>query len=220
MDLILETNGIIVDQEQIMLIARKMANFTLGEADILRRAMSKKKYDILKKEEEKFIKGSINRGYTKEISKKVFDLILNFANYGFNRAHSVAYSIIAYKMAYLKAKYPKYFFANLLTSVIGSETKTREYITEARSYGIEILPPDIIKSNVYYTVEDNISFSEGSIYSIFSFFCFLLMYESILTAGPGLNNAIAANISSNVVGFNFLKKFLIPVDSNWNIPEV
>ena len=166
-DILSSTYGIIIYQEQIMQIASVMAGYSLGEADILRRAMSKKKYDILKKEEEKFIKGSINRGYTKEISKKVFDLILNFANYGFNRAHSVAYSIIAYKMAYLKAKYPKYFFANLLTSVIGSETKTREYITEARSYGIEILPPDIIKSNVYYTVEDNgIRFPLSNIKSI------------------------------------------------------
>ena len=147
------TYGIIIYQEQIMQIASTMAGYTLGEADILRRAMSKKKMDILKNEEERFINGAVNRGYTEEIAKKVFDLILNFANYGFNRAHSVAYSIIAYKMAYLKAKYPKYFFSNLLTSVIGSEVKTKEYINETRARGIKILLPDINKSYGYYTVE-------------------------------------------------------------------
>ena len=147
------TYGIIIYQEQIMQIASVMAGYSLGEADILRRAMSKKKMDILKNEEEKFINGSIQRGYTKDVAKKVFDLILNFANYGFNRAHSVAYSIIAYKMAYLKARYPKYFFSNLLTSVIGSEVKTKEYINEARSRGIKILLPDINKSYSYYSVE-------------------------------------------------------------------
>ena len=161
------TYGIIIYQEQIMQIANVMAGYSLGEADILRRAMSKKKMDILKNEEDKFICGAINRGYTKEIAKKVFDLILNFANYGFNRAHSVAYSIIAYKMAYLKAKYPKYFFSSLLSSVIGSEIKTKEYINEARSRGIKILLPDINKSYGYYSVEeDGIRFPISNIKNI------------------------------------------------------
>ena len=148
------TYGIIIYQEQIMQIASLMAGYTLGEADILRRAMSKKKLEVLQKEETKFIDGCLKRGYDYETSKKVFDLILNFANYGFNRAHSVAYSIIAYKMAYLKSKYPKYFFANLLTSVIGSEQKTKDYITEARRYNIEILLPDINLSESFYKVEE------------------------------------------------------------------
>ena len=161
------TYGIIIYQEQIMQIASLMAGYTLGEADILRRAMSKKKMDILKNEEDKFINGAVNRGYDKEIAKKVFDLILNFANYGFNRAHSVAYSIIAYKMAYLKAKYPKYFFSNLLTSVIGSEIKTKEYINEAKQREIKILLPDINKSYGYYTVEkDGIRFPLSNIKNI------------------------------------------------------
>lgn len=148
------TYGIIIYQEQIMQIASVMAGYSLGEADILRRAMSKKKMDVLKNEEVRFIEGALQKGYTKDISKKVFDLILNFANYGFNRAHSVAYSIIAYKMAYLKARYPKYFFSNLLTSVIGSEIKTKEYINEVRNKGIKILLPDINKSYGYYSVEE------------------------------------------------------------------
>lgn len=147
------TYGIIIYQEQIMQIARIMAGYTFGEADILRRAMSKKKYDVLKQEEEKFINGCKEKGYSYETSKKVYDLILNFANYGFNRSHSVAYSIIAYKMAYLKARYPKYFFSNLLTSVIGNESKTKDYINEVRQYNIKILPPDINLSESYYKVE-------------------------------------------------------------------
>ena len=147
------TYGIIIYQEQIMQIANVMAGFSFGEADILRRAMSKKKKDLLKSEEEKFIQGCINNGYTEEVSKNVYDLILNFANYGFNKSHSVAYSIIAYRMAYLKAKYPKYFFSNLLSSVIGSESKTKEYIDEARRLNIKILSPSITKSSNHYTVE-------------------------------------------------------------------
>jgi DNA polymerase-3 subunit alpha len=115
--------------------------------------MSKKKKEILKSEEEKFLQGCKNKGYSEETSKKVYDLILNFANYGFNKSHSVAYSIIAYRMAYLKAKYPKYFFSNLLSSVIGSESKTKEYIDEARRLNIKILNPNIMKSMNYYTVE-------------------------------------------------------------------
>ncbi|MBE6150902.1 MAG: DNA polymerase III subunit alpha [Firmicutes bacterium] len=147
------TYGIIIYQEQIMQIVSVMAGFSFGEADILRRAMSKKKKEILKSEEEKFLEGCKNKGYSEEISKKVYDLILNFANYGFNKSHSVAYSIIAYRMAYLKAKYPKYFFSNLLSSVIGSESKTKEYIDEARRLNIKILNPNINKSMNYYTVE-------------------------------------------------------------------
>jgi len=147
------TYGIIIYQEQIMQIASTLAGYTYAEADILRRAMSKKKYDVLKSEEEKFISQSIKRGYSKEISKQVYDLILNFANYGFNRSHSVAYSVIAFKMAYLKSRYPKYFYSNLLTSVMGSEIKTKEYILELKQKNIKILKPDINKSLNYYKVE-------------------------------------------------------------------
>lgn len=147
------TYGIIIYQEQIMQIANVLAGFSFGEADILRRAMSKKKKDLLQEEEEKFIAGCVKNGHDLETSKKIYDLILNFANYGFNKSHSVAYSIIAYRMAYLKAKYPKYFFSNLLSSVIGSETKTKEYIDEARRLNIKILPPNIKRSTSYYTVE-------------------------------------------------------------------
>ena len=147
------TYGIIIYQEQIMQIASTLAGFSFGEADILRRAMSKKKKDILVSEEQRFIEGCIKNGYSEKLAKEVYDLILNFANYGFNKSHSVAYSIIAYRMAYLKAKYPKYFFSNLMSSVIGSEVKTKQYLDEARKLNIRILLPSISKSTNYYTVE-------------------------------------------------------------------
>lgn len=148
------TYGIIVYQEQIMQIANIMAGYSLGEADVLRRAMSKKKEDVLISERNKFIQRSNNLGYTLEVGNKVYDLIVKFAAYGFNRAHSVAYSIISYKMAYLKANYPKYFMKSLLSMVIGSEIKTKEYIYEARLNNIDILKPDINLSDEYYKIEE------------------------------------------------------------------
>lgn len=149
------TYGILIYQEQIIQLANIYANYSLGEADILRRAMSKKKLELLKSEEEKFIAKSINNHHTRESAKHIFDQVLSFAGYGFNRSHSVAYSIIAYKMAYLKAHYKTIFFANLLTNAIGSETKTYEYIIEARSNKIEIEKPTINESDTRYIVKDN-----------------------------------------------------------------
>ena len=150
-DILKPTYGIIIYQEQIMKISTTMAGFSLGEADLLRRAMSKKKEDILKGEQSKFIEGSIKNGYSKEIALKVFNLILKFASYGFNRSHSVAYSIISYKMAYLKANYNKYFMKSLLDNVIGTSI-TKEYIYEARLNDLNILNPDINLSGNLYTV--------------------------------------------------------------------
>lgn len=155
-DILKETYGIIIYQEQIMLIAQKFAGYTLSEADILRRAMSKKKYDVLKNEEARFIEKSLKTGKSKEIARELFDLILAFAGYGFNKSHSVSYSIVAYKMAYLKYYFPKEFYANLLSSVIGSEEKTKEYLNEIKKLGIKILPPDINLSNdTRFTFKEN-----------------------------------------------------------------
>ena len=153
-DITKDTYGILIYQEQIMQVANIFAGYTLGEADILRRAMSKKKFDLLKNEEDKFIKRSIERGHDRALSKKIFDLILNFAGYGFNRSHSVAYSLIAYKMAYLKVRYKHEFYSNLLSNVIGSESKTYEYIIEAKSKDIDILKPDINISSKRYVVHN------------------------------------------------------------------
>lgn len=149
------TYGFLIYQEQIMQVANIYAGYSLGEADILRRAMSKKKVDLLKSEEEKFIEKSKKMGHSYEQAKKIFDLILNFAGYGFNKSHSVVYSIIAYKMAYLKYYYKTIFFANLLTNVIGSETKTNEYIMEAKANKIIIEKPTINNSGMKYLVKDN-----------------------------------------------------------------
>ena len=154
-DILKNTYGIIIYQEQIIQVANVFAGYSLGEADVLRRAMSKKKVDLLKNEEQKFIEKSLKNHRSLETAKKMFQLILNFAGYGFNRSHSVAYSLIAYKMAYLKVHYKNEFFANLLTNMIGSEIKTKEYIEEAKSKEIIIEKPDINKSTDKYIVSDN-----------------------------------------------------------------
>lgn len=149
------TYGFLIYQEQIMQVASSYAGYTLGEADILRRAMSKKKVDLLKSEEEKFIEKSMKMNHTYEQAKQLFDLILNFAGYGFNKSHSVVYSVIAYKMAYLKCHYKTVFFANLLSNVIGLEDKTSEYMMEAKAEKIEVEKPSINNSESYYVVRDD-----------------------------------------------------------------
>ena len=152
-DILKPTYGVIVYQEQIMQIASVMAGYTLAEADLLRKAMSKKKEEILLAEKEKFINNSIRLGHDKVKVEKVYNLILKFAEYGFNRAHSVAYSKIAFEMAYLKAHYYKYFMKNLLTMASGS-TKTKEYIYECKEAKLEILLPSVLTSGKDYQIED------------------------------------------------------------------
>lgn len=149
------TYGIMIYQEQIMMIANIMADYSLGEADVLRKAMSKKNKDLLLKEKEKFTKRSINKGYDKKIVDKIYGLMLKFAEYGFNKSHSVGYSIVAYKMAYLKAYYPEYFIVNLLSMEQGNATKTKQYIYEAKKYNINILSCDINKSKINYSIENH-----------------------------------------------------------------
>ncbi|MBS4173800.1 DNA polymerase III subunit alpha [Bacillus sp. FJAT-49736] len=148
-----KTYGVIVYQEQIMQIASIMAGFSLGEADLLRRAVSKKKKEVLDTERAHFVKGAIAKGYDSRTANELYDLIVRFANYGFNRSHAVAYSYIAYQLAYLKAHYPLYFMSALLTSAIGNEDKISQYIREARQMGIRILPPSINHSYYPFVVE-------------------------------------------------------------------
>lgn len=144
------TYGVIIYQEQIMQIASKFAGFSYGEADILRRAMSKKNRAVLENERQHFVDGANQNGYSEQLSKQIFDLILKFADYGFPRAHAVSYSKIAYTMAYLKVHYPNYFYANILTNSIGNDKKTELMVTEAKSMNLKILPPDINESHWYY----------------------------------------------------------------------
>ncbi len=147
------TYGILIYQEQIMQVAQKMAGFSLAKADLLRKAMSKKNASELTKLEQAFIKGCISNNYDESIAKEVYALIFKFANYGFNKSHSVAYAMISYQMAYLKANYPDLFFVALLNSVIGSEVKTFEYLQEARSHKVEILGPSVNSSSDKYFLD-------------------------------------------------------------------
>lgn len=153
------TYGIIIYQEQIMQIASILAGYTFAEADVLRRAMSKKKEEILIKEKDKFINGAIKRGYDEKVAQKIYDLIFKFADYGFNKSHSVAYAMISYRMAYLKAHYPKIFMKHLLSQVINSENKTKEYIYECKKYKIDVSLPDInLSTENYEVINDKIIF--------------------------------------------------------------
>ena len=137
------TYGTIVYQDQIMLIAWRFAGYSLGQADILRRAVSKKKKEILEAERINFVSSSVKKGYTKETAEEIYDYIVKFANYGFNKAHSVAYAVVAYETAYLKANYPEHYFSSLMSSIIGSDTMMSEYINEARKQNIKICSPNI-----------------------------------------------------------------------------
>ena len=153
-DILKDTYGIMIYQEQIMQVLVKMANYSFAEADNIRRAMSKKKLEVMEKEREVFITRASNNGYTKEKANEVYDLIIKFANYGFNKAHSVSYALIGYQMAYLKANYPVYFIANLLNMSIGSDIKTKEYIDEAKLKDIRVFKPNINISIDQYVIKD------------------------------------------------------------------
>ena len=161
-----ETYGIIVYQEQVMQIASKMAGYTLGEADILRRAMGKKKKKLMKQEREKFINGAVKLNYPKEKAEEVFDLIEKFAEYGFNKSHSAAYGVVSFWTAYLKAHYPIEFMTALLTTEEKPD-KVVAYISYCKSIGIKILPPDINKSEKDFTIEgENIRLGLGALKNI------------------------------------------------------
>ncbi len=147
------TYGVMIYQEQIMSTAQVMAGFSLGKADILRKAMSKKKMSELEGLRADFIQGCLKNGYDEKLAVDVYELILKFANYGFNKAHSVAYGLIAYQMAYLKANAPLEFFTSLLNSVIGSEVKTSQYIDECRRRNVQILAPSVNASFGSYVME-------------------------------------------------------------------
>ncbi len=144
-----ETYGIIIYQEQIMAILRVVAGYTLAEADLIRRAISKKKENIINEEKEKFINKSLKRGYKLDVVLKIYDLIVKFANYGFNKSHSVAYAYIAYQMAYLKFKYPEYFIIEMINGK--DSDKIRDSISFLKSKGFRIIKPDInLSKNGFY----------------------------------------------------------------------
>jgi DNA polymerase III subunit alpha len=159
-----ETYGIIVYQEQIMRIANVLAGFSIGEADLLRRAVSKKKREVLEEQREKFVRGAQKKGYDVHVANEVYELIVRFADYGFAKSHAVAYSMISYQLAYLKANFPVNFYAALMTNASGNQEKLVSILHEAKSKQIEILPPSIYKSGRYFKVEQNkIRFSLSAI---------------------------------------------------------
>lgn len=172
------TYGIIVYQEQIMRIASEFAGYSLALADLLRRAISKKDKETLDVERERFVSKCVDKKYPKEIGEEIYDLIVRFADYGFNRSHSVAYGLIAYQMAYLKANYFSHFIAILLSSVIGNEAQTKEYIREAKQKNIQILPPNInISTDIYIKKDEDIYMPIQSIKGIGKTLCQKILQE-------------------------------------------
>lgn len=145
------TYGIIVYQEQIMQLAQKLAGYTLSEADLMRRAMGKKKREEMAVHEEKFITGAVERGIKREKAEKIFSLMAQFSDYGFNRSHSVAYAYLAFQTAYLKAHYPEHFYAAVLSSEAQDAAKVFKYSKELRAQKIALLPPDVNESNSGFT---------------------------------------------------------------------
>lgn len=161
------TYGLIVYQEQVMAIAQKVAGYSLGQADILRRAMGKKKKSELDKQYEAFHQGMIDRGFSEAAVKSLWDILLPFSDYAFNKAHSAAYGLVSYWTAYLKAHYPAEYMAALLTSVGSDKDKLGLYLNECRRMGITVLPPDVNESERNFTpVGEDIRFGMGAVRNV------------------------------------------------------
>ncbi|HIZ60857.1 MAG TPA: DNA polymerase III subunit alpha, partial [Candidatus Dorea faecipullorum] len=169
------TYGCIVYQEQVMQIVRDLAGYTLGRSDLLRRAMSKKKGDVMQKERQNFVYGNpdegvpgcVNNGIDEKTANKIYDEMIDFAKYAFNKSHAAAYAVVSYQTAYLKYYYPVEFMAALMTSVIENPPKVAEYIYSCRQMGIEILPPDINRGEGNFSVDEgNIRYGLAAIKSI------------------------------------------------------
>ncbi len=145
------THGCLVYQEQVMQVCRELAGYSYGHADIVRRAMSKKKHDVMERERITFVEGAGGRGVSAEIANQVFDLIVDFASYAFNKSHAVAYAVVAYRTAYLKCHYPVEYMAALLTSVIDNPDKVADYVRECSRMGIQVLPPNVNSGQKEFT---------------------------------------------------------------------
>jgi DNA polymerase III subunit alpha len=166
-EILSETYGVILYQEQVMQISNKLAGYSLGDADILRRAMGKKKLDEMAKQRERFVTGASQRGLPAKKTAKIFDLMEQFAGYGFNKSHSAAYAYLAYVTAYLKAHFAVEFMSALLTSESGNMDKMVKYINECREMGISVLPPDINQSDLNFTpAGDSIRFGLGAVKNV------------------------------------------------------
>ena len=191
-----ETYGVILYQEQVMQISSRLAGYSLGEADLLRRAMGKKKAEEMAKHREKFVAGAMAKGHPQKKVEKIFDLMEQFAGYGFNKSHSAAYAYLAFVTGYLKAHYPVDFMAALLTSETGNVAKVVKYINECRDMGIKVLPPDVHFSDWTFTPDgEAIRFGLGAIKNL----------------GPNAGEAII-NARKEVGKFTSLYQFCEKVD--------
>ena len=153
-EILRETYGVIVYQDQVLHVLQTFAGYTLGQADVVRKAMGKKIASLMAKERERFIEGAVGKGFDHDISERVFNLIEPFAGYAFNKAHSVSYAMIAYWTAYLKANYPVEFMTALLTSHLGQSDRVAAAVSECHRVGIPVLPPDVNRSSLDFTVEE------------------------------------------------------------------
>lgn len=163
-DILRKTYGVLVYQEQIMQLAQKLAGYSLGEADMMRRAMGKKKREEMAAHEKKFIEGAVKNGIEKKKAIEIFTLMAQFADYGFNRSHSIAYAYLAFQTAYLKAHYPAFFYAAVLSHEADDSAKVYKYSTELRSMGLKLLPPDVNESDEGFTPSPNsVRFGLGAI---------------------------------------------------------
>ena len=166
-EILSETYGVILYQEQVMQISNKLAGYSLGDADILRRAMGKKNASEMAQQRDRFISGATSRGFPPKKIAKIFDLMEQFAGYGFNKSHSAAYAYLAYVTAYLKAHYAVEFMSALLTSEAGNTDKVVKYINECREMGIRVLPPDVNQSDLHFTpAGDAIRFGLGAVKNV------------------------------------------------------
>ncbi|MEK7380441.1 MAG: DNA polymerase III subunit alpha [Gemmatimonadota bacterium] len=167
-DILEPTYGVITYQEQVMRIANVLAGFSLAEADVLRKAVGKKDADLIRKELERFVERTVAQGHPRKLADELAAQIETFGRYGFNKSHSVAYSVLSYQTAWLKAHYPAEFMAALLSSEIGNTDKVVEYINEARELGLEVLPPDVRESGFKFTVvgDTRMRFGLGAIRNV------------------------------------------------------
>jgi len=166
-EILSETWGVILYQEQVMQIANRLAGFSLGDADLLRRAMGKKKHEEMAAQREKFLAGCLARKIPAKKAERIFELMAEFAGYGFNKSHSCAYALLAYQTAYLKTHFPVEFMAAMLSSETGNTEKVVKYINEARGMGITVLPPDVNSSDVDFTpTSDRIRFGLRAIKNV------------------------------------------------------
>ncbi|WP_252502630.1 DNA polymerase III subunit alpha [Sporosarcina sp. Marseille-Q4943] len=202
-----ETEGIIVYQEQIMQIAVQIAGFSMAEADLLRRAVSKKNREVLRQEREHFVRNAVQHNFPERAASEIYDLIVKFADYGFPKSHAVAYSLISYQLAYVKANAPVYFYAALLSMATGNQDKTMEYIHEIRGKGIEILPPSIQKSKYSHVVENgSIRIGLGAIKGVTPSF-----YNLVKEARTPEGWKTLFDFSAALGGTHFTEKTIIPL---------